>query len=152
MAQSVVISESGSSNPTEEIMTQNKTNLELAQDMYRSMDAHDFARVEDIVSPRFQAKMGGQPLDFPSWKAVGSMFFTAFPDGRHVFELMESAGDYVLSHGHFTGTHKAEFHGLPATGKVVKCSLTMIDHFVDGKLVRHYGDFDSAGLMQQLTG
>jgi hypothetical protein len=26
------------------------------------------------------------------------------------------------------------------------------NHIVDGKLVRHFGDFDSAGLMQQLTG
>lgn len=132
-------------------MTQTKTNLELAQEMYRSMDAHEFARVEELVSPRFQAKMGGQPLDFPSWKAVGTMFFEAFPDGRHVFELMEGAGDYVVSHGYFTGTHKGAFHGMPATGKVVKCSMTMIDHIVDGKLVRHFGDFDSAGLMQQLS-
>jgi len=27
----------------------------------------------------------------------------------------------------------------------------MIDKLVDGKLVAHYGDFDSAGLMHQLT-
>ena len=51
----------------------------------------------------------------------------------------------------FTGTHTGDFQGLPATGRVIKISLTMIDKFVDGQLVEHYGDFDSAGLMQQLT-
>ncbi len=29
--------------------------------------------------------------------------------------------------------------------------MTMIDKVVDGKLVEHYGDLDSAGLMHQLT-
>jgi predicted ester cyclase len=64
---------------------------------------------------------------------------------------MEAAGDFVLSNGYFTGTHTQEFQGIPATGRVVKFSATMIDKIIDGQLVGHYGDFDSAGLMQQLV-
>jgi predicted ester cyclase len=132
-------------------MTQQNKNRDLALELYRSMDAQDFDRVQALTSPRFQACVGGQQLDFESWKAMGRMFMTAFPDGRHVFDLTEAAGDYVLSHGYFTATHTQEFHGIPATGKVVKFSMTMIDKIIDGKLVEHYGDFDTAGLMQQLT-
>ena len=132
-------------------MTQQNKNRDLALDLYRSIDAQDFERVQALVSTRFQASMGGKQLDFESWKGMGRMFMTAFPDGRHVFDLSEAAGDYVLSHGYFTGTHTGEFQGLPATGKVIKISLTMIDKIIDGKLVEHYGDFDTAGLMQQLT-
>ena len=131
-------------------MTQQNKNRDLILDLYRSIDAQDFDRVEALISPRFQACMGGKQLDFGAWKAMGRMFLTAFPDGRHLFDLTEAAGDFVLSHGHFTGTHKQEFHGIPATGRLIKISLTMIDKIVDGKLVNHYGDFDSAGLMQQL--
>ncbi len=132
-------------------MTQQSKNRDLALDLYRAIDARDFERVEGLISARFQARMGGKELDFESWKAMGRMFMAAFPDGRHVFDLTEAAGDFVLSHGHFTGTHTGEFHGIPATGKVITISVTMIDKLIDGKLVDHYGDFDSAGLMQQLT-
>ena len=131
-------------------MTQQNENRDLAVDLYRAIDAQDFARVQALASPRFQSCMGGKQVDFASWTAMGRMFMTAFPDGRHVFDLSEAAGDYVLSHGHFTGTHTQEFQGIPATGKVIKISLTMIDKIIDGKLVEHYGDFDSAGLMHQL--
>jgi predicted ester cyclase len=131
-------------------MTQQNKNRELALELYRNIDTQDFAKVEALVSPRFQACMGGQQLDFGSWKAMGHLFMAAFPDGHHVFDLTDAAGDYVVSHGYFTGTHKGEFHGIPATGKVIKISLTMIDKIIDGKVVAHYGDFDSGGLMQQL--
>lgn len=132
-------------------MTQQEKNHDLALNLYRSIDAQAFDRVEAVVSPRFQACMGGKRLDFAAWRAMGQMFMTAFPDGHHVFDLTEAVGDFVLLHGHFTGTHTGDFQGLPATGKVIKISLTMIDKVVDGKLVEHYGDFDTAGLMQQLT-
>jgi len=131
-------------------MTQQNKNRDLALDLYRSIDAQDFEHVQALVSPRFQACMGGKQLDFGAWKAMGQMFMTAFPDGRHVFDLTEAAGDYVMSHGYFTGTHTQEFHGIPATGRLIKISLTMIDKLIDGKLREHYGDFDTGGLMQQL--
>jgi predicted ester cyclase len=132
-------------------MTQQRKNLDLALDIYRSIDAQAFDRVQTLVSPRFRACLGGKQLDLGSWRAMGQMFMTAFPDGRHVFDVTEAAGDYVLLHGHFTGTHAQEFGGIPATGRVISCSLTMFSKIIDDKLVEHYGDLDSAGLMQQLT-
>jgi predicted ester cyclase len=131
-------------------MTQQKKNLDLALDLYRAVYARDFERAQGLVGARFQACLGGKQLDFGSWKAMGQMFMTAFPDGRHVFDLSQAAGDYVLLHGYFTGTHTQDFHGIPATGRTIKISMTMIDKIIDGKLVEHYGDLDSAGLTQQL--
>jgi predicted ester cyclase len=132
-------------------MTKTAGNLDLAKELYRSIDSADFDRAQALISPRCQICLGGKQLDLGSWSAFGRMFMTAFPDGRHVFDLMEAAGDFVLSNGYFTGTHTQEFQGIPATGRVVKFSATMIDKIIDGKLVGHYGDFDSAGLMQQLV-
>src|SRR5262245_35487066 len=100
-------------------MTQQNRNRELSLDLYRAMDAQDIERLRVLVSPRCQSSMGGRQLDFESWLGMGRMFMSAFPDGRHVFDLTEAAGDYVLLHGHFTGTHTGEFQGLPATGKVI---------------------------------
>jgi predicted ester cyclase len=132
-------------------MTQQSKNRDLALDLYRAIDAQDLERIQALVSPRLRSNMGGKQLDFASWSAMGRMFLTAFPDGRHVFDLSDAAGDYVLLHGHFTGTHTQEFLGIPATGKVIKISLTSINKLIDATLVEHYADFDSGGLMQQLT-
>src|SRR5688572_15444886 len=99
-------------------MTQQEKNLDLVRELYRSIDTQNFDRAGALVSPRFQCCMGGKQLDLGSWVGMGRMFMTSFPDGRHVFDLAEASGDYVLLHGVFTGTHSQEFQGIPATGAV----------------------------------
>jgi predicted ester cyclase len=132
-------------------MNQQSKNRELVLAIYQNIDAHAFDRAVDLVSPACKIHLGGKVLDRDAWSGMGQMFMRAFPDGRHVFELADAAGDYVLLNGYFTGTHREAFQGIPATGKVIKISTTMIDKVEDGKMVRHRGDFDTAGLMQQLT-
>ena len=124
--------------------------LELVKSLYARVDSQDYERLAELVSPGVKTYTGGRVLDLAGWLGMAKMFMSAFPDGRHVFEMADAAGDYVLLNGYFTGTHKAEFQGIPATGKVVKCSFTMIDKVLDGKLVEHRSDFDTATFMQQL--
>ena len=132
-------------------MNQQARNRALALDIYKSVDAQNFDRALQLLSAGYTAHMGGNVLDRDAWAGMGQMFMRAFPDGRHVFELAEAVGDYVLLNGYFTGTHTEEFQGIPATGKVIKISLTMIDRVENDKLVEHRSDFDGAGLIQQLT-
>ena len=132
-------------------MTQQDQNRELVFEVYRNVDARNFARCRELVSPDCTTHIGGNILDRDGWAGMGEMFMKAFPDGRHVFDLAEALGDYVLLNGHFTGTHSHEFQGIPATGKVVKFSFTMIDKVLSGKMVEHRGDFDAAALIQQLA-
>lgn len=132
-------------------MNQQARNRELVLDIYKNVDAQNFDRARQLLSPRYKAYMGGNVLDFDAWAGMGQMFMRAFPDGRHVFDLADAVGDYVLLHGYFTGTHTEEFQGIPATGKVIKISLTMIDRVESDQLVEHRSDFDGAGLIQQLT-
>jgi len=133
-------------------MTQQEQNRALVLDVYRNVDAGNFERCMELVSADCKTHTGGNVLDREAWAQMGQMFMRSFPDGRHVFELAEAVGDYVLLNGHFTGTHRQEFQGIPATGKVVKFSLTMIDKVKGDKLVEHRADFDAATLIQQLSG
>jgi predicted ester cyclase len=50
----------------------------------------------------------------------------------------------------FTGTHKGEWMGIPATGRSV--SVTIFDMFrvSGGKIVEHWGLLDSGAMMEQL--
>jgi predicted ester cyclase len=132
-------------------MTQQDQNRDLVFEVSRSVEAQNFERCKELVSADCKTHIGGNVLDRDAWARMGGMFMTAFPDGRHVFELAEAAGHYVLLNGCFTGTHSHEFQGIPATGKVVKFSLTLIDKVLGGKLVEHRGDFDAATLIQQLS-
>jgi predicted ester cyclase len=132
-------------------MTQQEQNRALVLDLFKSMDARDFDRCLQLVSPDCRVHFGGTVLDRAAWAAMGKMFMDAFPDGRHVWDLAEAAGDYVLLNGTFTGTQTGEFQGLPPSGKAVRISLTMIDKVRDGRMIEHRADFDSAGLMQQLS-
>lgn len=132
-------------------MNQQDKNRDLVADVYSNFEQGNFARCKELVSPACKSYIGGNVLDREQWIGFGQMFMAAFPDGRHVWELAEGAGDYVLLNGYFTGTHTAEFQGIPATGKVVKFSATLIDKVIDGKMVEHRGDFDGAALIQQLT-
>ena len=41
--------------------------------------------------------------------------------------------------------------GIPATGKRITLTETHIDQVANGKIVRHDGDWDQMGMMQQLA-
>ncbi|HKP57217.1 MAG TPA: ester cyclase [Polyangiales bacterium] len=132
-------------------MNQQAENRELVLDLYTKVDAQDFDRARELLSAACKVYVGCNVLDRDGWAGMGQMFMRAFPDGRHVFDFVEAVGDYVLLNGYFTGTHTAEFQGIPATGKRVKFSLTMIDKVEHGKMAAHRADFDAAALIQQLT-
>lgn len=132
-------------------MNQQSKNRDLVLDVYRNMEARNFDRCKELVSPSCKSHVGCNILDREAWTGMGQMFMDAFPDGRHVWDLAEAAGDYVLLNGYFTGTHTRVFQGIPATGKTVKFSLTLIDKVIDGKMIEHRADFDGAALIQQLT-
>jgi predicted ester cyclase len=74
----------------------------------------------------------------------------AFPDGRHTFEDVIAEGDKVVTRGMFSGTHQGEIMGILPTGKQVAFSVIHIDRVIDGKVVEHWGQGDTMGLMQQL--
>ena len=64
---------------------------------------------------------------------------------------MLADGDKVAYRLTVTGTHTGDFMGIPATGKRITITETHIDQVTDGKIVRHDGDWDQMGMMQQLA-
>jgi predicted ester cyclase len=81
---------------------------------------------------------------------VDRIFRTAFPDFRVTIEDEVLAGDRVATRGYFTGTHTGEFMGMPATGRVIRCSYSDIWRLEDGKGRENWVQMDMLGLMQQL--
>lgn len=75
---------------------------------------------------------------------------TAFPDMHWTVEEQIAEEDKVVTRFEWTGTHRAEFLGVPATGRSVKVWGVVIDQFEDGKIKGTRILMDALGLMMQL--
>jgi steroid delta-isomerase-like uncharacterized protein len=94
------------------------------------------------------------PPGVPSDRAGGKMylgaFLNAFPDCHFTIEEMIAEGDFVATKKTFSGTHTAEFNGIPPTGKSVSITFVDILRLRDGRIVEHWLSMDQLSFMQQL--
>jgi steroid delta-isomerase-like uncharacterized protein len=83
-------------------------------------------------------------------RAFYTQFRAAFPDlNLEVFETVEE-GDLTAVRYAFSGTHSAEFFGVPATGRQVRVDGQSIFRFSGGKIVTRWQSLDGLGLLMQL--
>ena len=102
---------------------------------------------EDVVE---QVPFPGQGPGIEGLKDVLRSMRTAFPD--IVFAVTEQIAedDKVASRFEWTGTHQAEFLGVPATGRRVAVWGIVIDRLVEGRIKDTRIIMDILGLMIQL--
>jgi steroid delta-isomerase-like uncharacterized protein len=84
------------------------------------------------------------------YKKFLTHLFTAFPEDSVSIDEIVSEGDMVVYRGTESGTHKAEFLGIPATGKSATWTEIQFFRFQDGKVVEHWVDVDLFSWFQQL--
>lgn len=127
-------------------------NKAIVLQFYKAFDSRNIDQALALLAPNFVAYMAGvpEPLNGDDFKRFGLVFYLAFPDGQHTFDQVITEGDKVVTCGTFTGTHQDELQGIPPTGKQVKFSIMHIDRIEDGKIVEHWGQGDTLGLLQQL--
>ena len=75
---------------------------------------------------------------------------TAFPDGYMVIDDIIVEGDLVAIRNTWQGTQKADFYGIPASGKRVDVTSIGIDRVVNGQVAEGWGELDMVGMMQSL--
>ena len=76
--------------------------------------------------------------------------FAAVPDDKVDIELITAEGDLVSYRATESGTHKAEFLGIPATQRSATWTEIQFFRIADGKVVEHWVDVDIYGWFQQL--
>jgi len=77
------------------------------------------------------------------------MFKTATP-GYHTVDDLIAEGDKVAGRITGYGTHEGELLGTPPTRKQIRMSGIVIWRIKNGKIVEHWAQNDTLGLMQQL--
>lgn len=83
-------------------------------------------------------------------KQMLAMFLVAFSDFHTTVEDIVAEGDLVAWRGTNYGTHKAEFMGIPPSGKQISTGVISITRFENGKIAENWNVSDSLGMMQQL--
>jgi steroid delta-isomerase-like uncharacterized protein len=90
------------------------------------------------------------PVDRAGHKQLVTMFRTAFPDWIETVDDVIAENDKVVVRVTGTGTHKADFQGIPATGRTVKAAGVGIGRMAQGRIAEAWGFYDAMGMMQQL--
>jgi len=102
---------------------------------------------EDMVE---QAPLPGQGPGLTGLKDVLRGMRAAFLNMHWSVQEQIAEGDKVVTRFEWTGTHRAEFFGVPATGRSVKVWGVVIDRLEGGKIKDTRIIMDSLGLMMQL--
>ena len=108
--------------------------------------------IDEICSPGFVNHSAPPriPANREGIKILTAMFRGAFPDSHFTIEDMVAEGDKVVTRKTFHGTHEGEFMGIPPSGRVVSMGLIDIVRISEGRVVEHWSEGDSLGMMQQL--
>lgn len=111
------------------------------------IEASDLFFWEDMVE---QVPLPGQGPGLVGLKDVLRGMRAAFPDMHWSIEEQVAEGDKVVTRFEWTGTHRAEFLGVPATGRSVKVWGVVIDRLEGGKIKDTRIIMDALGLLMQL--
>lgn len=88
--------------------------------------------------------------DLPGIRQFYEALWNAFPDGRLVIEDSIAEGERLAARYSFAATHKAEFLGIPATGRRVSLKGMTFLRFGRGKCIERWNTLDGLDMLAQL--
>lgn len=92
----------------------------------------------------------GQEPSVAGLKQTIAMYHDTFSDLRMDLAAVVAEGDQVATRWTVTGTHAAEFVGVPATGTQVTAEGMNFYRLAGGRVTDVWTQFDALGLMQQI--
>ena len=110
----------------------------------------NLAIVDELFHPDFVSHTSGEEVDRDGFKRMLASLRAALPDVQVTTELVLADGDLVAWRSVTTGTHAAEWLGVPATGRSVEWASIHIARLRAGRFVEHWGSPDLLGLLTQL--
>jgi len=119
---------------------------------YDETNAGNLSVIDEVLADDFT-----EHEDFPGIepgkegvKQFFSIFRSAFPDLRMDAHEIVEEGDLVCVRATMAGTQEGEFMGMQPSGKHFEVEGFDMCRVRDGRIVDHWGIFDSMAMMQQL--
>ena len=113
----------------------------------KNIKACDQIAAENFVE---RVPFSGQGPGREGLKYAVTIFTSAFPDMQWTIDEQIAEGENVVTRFTWTGTHRGELMGIPATGKRVKVWGVVIDVVRDGIFAESRIIMDTVGMLQQL--
>jgi steroid delta-isomerase-like uncharacterized protein len=126
-----------------------EANKALRQQWLDYINAKDIDAAIELLHPEFVSHAPGRD-DIEGVRQWFNMLFTAFPDMNSTTQVLFTDGDKAVHSIRVEGTHTGTFMGIPSTGKRASWTLIDIVRFADGKMIEHWNETDTLGMMQQL--
>jgi steroid delta-isomerase-like uncharacterized protein len=129
-------------------------NKALVRELFAKVDTGDVGVLDDHVADGYDDH-NPPPFQGPARGLEGARdafayALKAFSDFKHEVLAQYADGDTVITRVVGRGRHTGDFMGVPATDKEVSMEGIAIHRFEDGKIVEHWSQVDSLGLLMQL--
>ena len=128
-------------------------NIELIRKLLGEISNRNAAVFNELYAPDYKyyfPSVTQTPFSREEEAAQVKAFFSAFPDLTNKIVDIFAVKDRVIVRVIVSGTHQAEFDGIPATGKKSELSAIVIFRLRDGKVVEAFEEGDFLGLYQKL--
>ena len=128
-------------------------NISAVRRFFDAFNAHDLEKWDEVSSPNFVAHDPALPVadsDLPTIKQIIGDMQAALPDIKTTEEDIIVAEDKVVVRRSFSGTHKGELMGIPASDKAVTYTGIFIFRLSGGKVEELWVNWDTVGLLQQI--
>jgi steroid delta-isomerase-like uncharacterized protein len=112
----------------------------------------DLAVANEILAPnlRFRGSLGIAVEGLDGFRDYVETVRRAFPDFHNAIQELIAEGDTVVARLRYSGTHRGELFGVPATGKRVAYDGVAIFRLRGGKIAEGWVLGDTLALRQQL--
>jgi steroid delta-isomerase-like uncharacterized protein len=122
----------------------------------RHIDAENTGNLDQMIAsfyrPRYEVLPMGAVFEGeqPVRDLIGGLV-TAFPDFHFKPTIIHHADHAVIVEARMTGTHRAEWAGIPPKNRMLDIPLVCIFDFEDDRLINEKVYFDFASVQRQLT-
>jgi steroid delta-isomerase-like uncharacterized protein len=127
-------------------------NKEIVRRYQEAYNKQDYDALDEIVAPdvRTPNMISTMPRGLEGAKLVHQKTLLGMPDYHTTIEDLIAEGNRVVARVRITGTHTADFYGIPATGKRINVSAIYIVRIANGKIVEHWGEENGVTVFRQL--
>jgi steroid delta-isomerase-like uncharacterized protein len=129
-------------------MTQREENRSLYLSYLEYCNEHDLDGMASFYKSTI--KVNDLPMDPAAVSAQFEPLFSAFPDWHWEMRNLVVDGDHIAVHFTVTGTHRAAFQGIEATGRRVAASEFTFYRLEDGKFAEVWDLADMDAVMKQI--
>jgi len=111
---------------------------------------HNFDSFDKYFTTDFVAHFADGDQNYEQYKGLCKAYLLSFPDIHFTTTDIIGEGEKVVKIWTAKATNKADFMGIPATGKQVIVKGINMFRIEDGKIAELWASMDNLGMLQQL--